>query len=190
MQQDFDDDYWDELRDRRIAAEGERLLREGLIGSLPEDAAFVRYVGPDEFATTHAECLRQQGFDATETADGGISHGAVPPEQAQALHEALHRCNIMYPVHPRYRERLTDEQRSRLYDYFVNELVPCLQAEGRRIGPVPSRETFIATFYTDESWHPYHSVGASNQREWARLNERCPQRPPIEELYGDEPGDG
>src|SRR5690606_19973409 len=149
--------HWDALRDERIAAKGEQLLRDGLVDSLPTDVEFVRYLDRDEWAEVHAQCLRDQGFHTEVTPDGGLRFNA-PADQQRALHEAQYRCDVQYPIHPRFRQPLTTEQIALLYGYYVDTLRPCLEAEGYEIEQPPSLETFTATLYEDSSWHPYNSV--------------------------------
>ena len=151
----------------------------------PTDAEFVRFIEPDEYATVHVECLQRQGIPARATFDGGIKFGDIPDDQAQAQHEAIHRCEVMYPVHPRYSLPHTPEQIRITYDYYTETLVPCLAAEGYDVGTPPSWETFLASYGTPNQWVPYASVDAPTEQEWERINTVCPQSPPLEELYGD-----
>jgi len=153
---------------------------------VPTDVGLVRFVEPDEYGRVIAQCVRDQGFDATETFDGGVSYGAVPDDQTRAQREAIYRCEVQYPLHPRYLQPFTEDQIRTVYRYYVNELTPCLEAEGFAVGDPPSEETFIATYGTADMWSPYDSIlrGVSPE-EWQQINERCPQEPPLEDLYGD-----
>jgi len=174
--------HWDALRDELIANQGEYLLREDLVDSLPTDVEFVRYLDPDEWAEVHAQCLRDQGFHVEVTLDGGLLFN-LPEDQQKALHEAAYRCDVQYPVHPRFRQRLSIEQIALLYEYYVDTLKPCLEAEGYEIEQPPSLETFAATLYEDSSWHPYNSVPLIRREEQHRLQQKCPMIPPTEVLH-------
>lgn len=88
------DDAWAALRDQALAEEAAALGVE-----VPADVEFVRYLHIDEYAPVIAECVREQGFDATATSDGGVAFGQVPQDQGTALHTALIQCKAMYPVH-------------------------------------------------------------------------------------------
>jgi hypothetical protein len=177
---------WDALRDELIASRGAQLLRDGLLDSLPTDAQFVRYLDPGEWAEVRAQCLLDQGFHADATPDGGLIFRDYPEEQQKPLHEATYRCDVMYPVHPVYEQQLDDGQLTLLYDYYLDALRPCLEAEGFDIAEPPSLETFIDSYYRDGSWNPYSSVPSLPLEEWYRLQEECPQTPPLAELYGED----
>lgn len=150
----------------------------------PDDAEFVRFIESSEYGEVHAECIREQGFGAEATFDHGVEYDPVPPEQGVALHEAIFRCQVAYPVHPRYSLPWTDEMIRTLYDYYVDELVPCLTAEGYTLQEAPSWESFLADYGTERTWTPYAVVDAGTPEEWQQINETCPQGPPSEELFG------
>lgn len=173
---------WMVLYEQELAA-FEGLLREqGL--EVPTDAEFVRFIEPDEYGRVHAECMREQGFDAEETFDGGVSYDAVPPDQAGAQQQALYRCQVQYPVHPRFTQPLTEDQIRLVYDHFVGFLVDCLTDEGYEVPAAPSWETFLADYHSQGgAWHPYDAVEPTSDAEWQEINEKCPQNPPLEELY-------
>lgn len=182
-----DTEDWDAIRDRHITEMGEQMLRQGRLEALPTDAEFVCYISRDESGRVYAECISEQGFDATENSSGGV-HFDVPKEQQPALAVAEYRCLARYPVHPVFMQPLTEEQVEILYDYYVDTLVPCLEGEGYDVGEVPTLETYKATRRTDEQWFPYNVVGAVPEDEWRRINEKCPQGPPTDVLYGDNLG--
>lgn len=154
----------------------------------PEDVAFERYISPEEYATVMVPCLTEQGIPVRALADGGIAFDDIPPEQALLQAEAMYRCDVRFPTHPLFAEPLDDEQLRRLYGYLVGDLTACLEAEGYASSPPPTVETFIAS-YSDpnaEVWTPYPVDDPRLQQpeEWDRLNEICPQAPPLEVLYG------
>jgi hypothetical protein len=170
------DHDWDALRDRALAQEAEAL---GV--ALPADAEFVRYINPDEYGRVHAACMTEQGFEATETFDGGVRYGPIPDEQGEAQRIAAMRCKVMYPVHPRFHLPTTESELLALYDYYVNDLVPCLAAEGYEGPEHPSRETFLASCLSDDDsvdrWHPCVAVGDVPFNAWEQINLTCPQLP-------------
>lgn len=176
---------WDSIRDRRIAAEGRRLLDEGLVDALPE-AEFVRYIDPDEYAEVYVQCLNEQGFPAKASGKSAFEVGEIPEDQAKSLNEAMYRCEVMYPVHPTYGQPLTDKQLNILYDYLTIDLVNCLESEGYEVADVPSREVFVSTYRARSPWHPYDSVVGISESQMQRLREACPPEPPLERLFGEE----
>jgi hypothetical protein len=154
----------------------------------PTDVEFERYISPDEYAIVMVPCLNELGIPASTLPDGGVGFGDIPADQALAQKEAMYRCEVRYPTHPRFLEPLDDGQLRRLYAYFVDELVHCLEAEGYVVDPPPTMETFVASYSDPESeaWTPY-PVGdpqLEDTDEWYRLNQICPQTPPLEDLYG------
>jgi hypothetical protein len=91
---------------------------------------------------------------------------------------------LSFPIDPKYTTPLTDQQLGALYDYNLNTLVPCLEAEGYEVPDAPSKTTFIDTFLSDP-WYPYADAfgsGSYSQAEYYRVSELCPQWPP--DLYG------
>lgn len=154
----------------------------------PQDVEFERYIYPDEYAAALVPCLTEQGVPASALPDGGIGFGDIPPEQARLQTEALYRCQVRFPVHPFFEQPLDDEQLRRLYDYLAEELTACLEAEGYATAPPPSAEIFIESYYDPQSatWSPYpiEDPRLDQEAEWYRLNEVCPQTPPLEVLYG------
>jgi hypothetical protein len=172
---------WDALRDQALAQEAQALGVE-----VPDDVEMVRYISIDEFGVVRARCLTEQGFQATATFDGGLTFTPVPDDQGEAQRIASMRCAVMYPVHPRYHQPPTEAQLRITYDYYVDELVPCLAAAGYDAGEPPTWETFRATYFDDGSWTPYRGVVATNPdpAAWQEINETCPQAPPTERLFG------
>lgn len=181
-EQDVD---WDSIRDRRIAEEGRRLLEEGLVETLPE-AEFVRYIEPDDYAEVYVECLNEQGFPAKATGKSAFEIGEIPEDQSKSLNEAMYRCEVMYPVHPRYAQPLTDKQLNILYDYLTTELVSCLASEGYEVADAPSREVFVSRYRARSPWHPYDSVVGLSESQMNRLREICPPEPPLDRLFGED----
>jgi hypothetical protein len=179
---------WMAMYEDYLASQAESLRARGL--EVPTDAEFVRFLELGEFPSVYAECLREQGFDAELSPDGGgLIQDSVPPDQHSAHLRAFYRCQVRYPVHPRFSLPLTDGQVRVLYDYFVESLVGCLEDEGYEVSPAPSFETFLAEWRSPHhAWEPYDSVQIFDQRRSLEVYERCPQRPPVVDLYGEPDG--
>lgn len=177
---------WEELYEAEMEAVAQR-YEQDTGQPPPEDAEFIRFIDATEYGRVRASCAREYGFEAEETFDGGVAYGQVPEEQRSAFAEAIYRCDVGYPVHPRYLAPPTEEMLRRSYEYHVNEVVPCLIAEGYEVPPVPSWETYRSGRSGDNEaggWHPYTLVNAPSEEEWQRINETCPQNLPPEELFG------
>ncbi len=164
------------------------VARRFLLDDPPQDAQFERYISPDEYGAVMVPCLNDQGIPARHSGDGGVLYGHIPEEQALLQREALYRCEVRFPTHPRYFEPLNAEQLGRLYVYLVEDLVSCLETEGYNVSSPPTLEVFIGSFNDPAvpSWHPYPAGDPRIQQpeEWNRLNTACPQFPPLDELYG------
>ncbi|HEY8452598.1 MAG: hypothetical protein FWJ70_16410 [Micromonosporaceae bacterium] len=178
----LDEAEWMALYEKELAERAGELRLRGV--DVPTDAEFVRFIEPDEYGRVHSACLRDQGFEAEETFDGGVQFGDVPSELASAQQQAMYRCEVMYPVHPRYSLPLTDGQIRVIYDYFVGPLVDCLTAEGYDVPAAPPWETFLADHNSPKgAWHPYDAVDPTTEAQWQQINEKCPQSPPLADLY-------
>lgn len=155
----------------------------------PQDVVFERYISLDEYAEVLVPCLTEQGIPAHASADGGITFGDIPPEQALLQAEAIYRCEVRFPIHPMFSEPLNDEQLRRLYRYLTEDLRNCIEAEGYETTSPPSEEVFIESYYDPGAvaWSPWpiDDPRLQDQAEWGRLSEVCPQSPPMELLYGD-----
>lgn len=147
------------------------------------DTTRIRFVEPGEWASALAECLRSEGFEATVHQDGGIRLGPIPREQNEAQALAYFSCAVSYPVDPRYSVPLNESQLAYLYRYYVQRLVPCLEAEGYAISNPPTWQRFLETYGATSPWSPYSDVLENVEQRWIVINELCPQHP--EGLYGE-----
>lgn len=182
----------DEPFDQGLPPPNEESLRELAVqyrlSDPPEDVKFERYISPEEYAAVMVPCLTEQGIPVKALPDGGIGFEDIPPEQAVLQSEAMYRCSVRFPTHPLFAEPLDDEQLRRLYDYLVEDLTVCLEEEGYAAPPPPTVEAFISS-YSDpgaDAWSPYpvEDSRLDQEAEWYRLNNVCPQTPPLEVLYG------
>ena len=175
------------------AADAERLIEEHLKYYADEariadptvkvpHVARVRFVDPSDSPTVLAECLRSEGFEAAAEPDGGLSVG-YPEEQHAAFALALYVCNAKYPPHPKYLAPLNESQREFVYDFLVNELVPCIEKAGFDVGEIPSLQAYLTDAGTPREWVPMAEVSAPG---W--LQYRCEQAP--DGLYGELKDDG
>lgn len=142
----------------------------------------VRFVTPSDWAVTKAQCMTEAGYVAMAERDS-VEFGGIPVDQEEAFDLAALECDLKYPMDPRYSSPLSDYQVQYLYEYYVLDLVPCLEASGIDVGDAPSLQRFRETFETAEGWTPYNAVNIDEAlREWDALNARCPQAPA--DLFG------
>ncbi len=153
--------------------------RDALLSVHPDadipEVDLIRYVSATDWAPAIVDCMLGQGFGASLLADGGVSYDEPPAGQEEAQAIAVYVCMAEYPVEPTS-EQLTEDQLRTLYDYYVNELVPCLADAGYDVIDAPSFETFRDS-YSTSPWSPYSSVAPSTQAEWDKINTICPQNP-------------
>ncbi len=170
------------------AADAERLIEEHLEFYADEariadptvqipDVARVRLLDPSESPEAIAQCLREEGFDADVEPDGGLSIGHRI-EQRAAFALAHYVCNAKYPPDPKYLAPLNESQHEFLYEFLVNELVPCIEKAGFDVGEIPSFQAYLADVGTPREWVPMAEVAAPG---W--LQYRCEQAP--DGLYGE-----
>lgn len=126
-----------------------------------------------------AECLTNQGFPTTVRPDDGISFSEITAEQVDAFHLEYYLCEARFPVDPAEFQVLTPHEIDSIYQYYVNELVPCLTREaGAEFTEIPTMQQFQENWETGRNvWTPYLQVPEGNQEEWFRLNAECPQKP-------------
>lgn len=115
-----------------------------------------------------AECLRERGWDAVTSESGpgtlGIDLASeIPDAQADDRSIDLKQACPSEVGEKRPLEMMSDEQLSRQHDWALLTR-HCLVDHGQRISEPPSREYFIANYYTD------------NERAGTTLTspERCP----------------
>lgn len=148
-------------------------------GATRPEVELVRYVFPEEWGPTRVECLTEQGIEATYSAGQGVQT-MIPDGQGESFAIAGYICAAKYPMDPIANLPLNDSQYEYVYWYFTTVLTPCLEGFGVQVENPPSLETFKETYYTEDFWSPYGSVGGDV--DWEELNSDCPQSGPG--LYG------
>jgi hypothetical protein len=174
-----------DLRIRRDAYL-KRVASDYGLGDMPE-IELVRWVSPSNWATVQAECLREAGFPVAVQDGGIVAEGeGIPEAQAGPFNEARYACAAKYTMHPQYQLPLSTTALGKLYDYYVEQAVPCLTREGVSVSEPPSREVWIARMRaaqaggsTVDMWAPYRSVDPAEQERLAGI---CPQQPELELL--------
>ena len=151
----------------------------------PPPTTMVRLISVNELNTVWSDCMHEQGYNVFVTFDGAQAAPVdLPESQYEAYELANYICYARYPVDESTTPVFGDEQVDILYSYYVDHLVPCLEANGYPIEYVPSKATFRATFES-EPWAPYGAVDVArlSDNAWQSLNESCPQHPPDDILY-------
>jgi hypothetical protein len=108
---------------------------------------------PSEIIHVHDRCMVEKGWELR-----GIGSINVPPDQRQAFNLDFWICAASYPISEdisTFRDRQVSEAEIRYtYNYWVEELIPCMANIGIVIGPPPSIETLISTWGTFDQWAP------------------------------------
>jgi len=145
--------------------------------SRPE-VEIVRLLMPEEWAPVTAECLRTQGFpDVTARFDGGVTPGTLAQGQLGAYQLATYTCAAMYPIDPKYRQPLDEQQLRALYDHYAGPLTACLEGIGLSVADPPSFEVFKETFATAETWNPVAGAVGSDFDAYQRVYAECDLTP-------------
>ena len=156
--------------------------RNGVLGLYPDAALpeveIVALVASTEQPQRLVTCLSEAGYEADIASDGGITLPAVTSAQEESMFIALYTCQSMYPIDPQYLDPLTEEQIREVYDYYVEQLTPCVEERDIPVEPAPSFETFTETFGTDAQWHPYANVVGLSHQDLDEILTACPQLPP------------
>lgn len=134
------------------------------------DVAVVRVVSNDERDRVITHCMAEHGF----VADSAGQLGATE-DQAQAFGLAQYVCWAQYPLDPKYWARpMTPELLTKLYHYWVDVQVPCLEDLGYAIPEAPS----LASWLGGEEWAPYYYAIPTDEKDRQRLQALCPDEPP------------
>jgi hypothetical protein len=114
------------------------------LDDLPE-VQVVRTVTPEESKAVVDECVADQGW--AQLPDGTFQ---FPSEQDRAFAMAMYICYASYPVDAAYTGPLDQQQWAAIYDYWIDETLPCLADQGFSLPEPPSRETFLSS----PTWSP------------------------------------
>lgn len=129
------------------------------------------------------DCLHEAGFsaEAFESSQGLLGfQNTAATQQVEAWSKGIARCETKVGAAPEL-PRFTPEQLGRLYDFYVRQR-DCLTVEGFTISEPPSRDTFVATYYSSDPWGPYADVGRISPTTLSELETKCPQQPTAEDL--------
>lgn len=122
----------------------------------PEEEHVDRQAEAEEFlafSRDMADCLTEAGFPSTyREFDGGISVSGGTPEEQRAARMACEETLGGVPESP----PLSAEELGALYDLEI-EAYACLVDHGYEPAPPSSKEQFVATYATGESWYAHQS---------------------------------
>lgn len=144
----------------------------------------IRHITPAESKTLIDECMTDRGWPVVD------GHIQFTSEQRDSLNMDSYICAAQYPIRPEYLQPLDGAAWGRIYDYWVNEALPCLESEGLTVNEPPSRETFVER----RAWTPDSDQVRDQVRDRVRqgeypdiehvFTEVCPVSPPEEVQLG------
>lgn len=140
----------------------------------PPSVDVVKRVGPKEQVERVVACMHKAGWSDVQIENGGIRGPWDPddPEQREAIGLALYTCYAKYPIRTELLKP-SEEMHRRLYNYFKDELAPCLKSRGYDISPAPGWEQWLHALQHDkEFWDPAIEVPHDEYPEDA-----CPRMP-------------
>lgn len=154
------------------------LLTAALAGCAPSHASALPTQLPQAALQSLLQsCLAASGVQGA--AQFEVRNGAVTVEEpggSPSLESPLTRlstCLARYPVDAGYVDTPRPAYLLMVLDYEENVLTPCLEAEGFRIEPPPTRGEYL----TGTFWTAYQSVEVDDLEQWVSLARRCPPKP-------------
>ncbi len=123
------------------------------------DVPVERIIRQSEWAEVVGDCVQGEGFPDVEIGDDGSIGFSTEGDAQRAPYDlAMYVCQARFPLDPRYSAPLDDDALGRLYDFYVDEQVPCLEGQGFDIPEPPSRQQFIDSYFDYPTWIPYAFV--------------------------------
>lgn len=151
--------------------------------------ALVRWTNPQDWAPAVAGCLTDSGFPST--AHYRSVDGKFATAQKHAYFVAYYLCTAKYTMYPYYDLPPSRAAASRLYDWTVSTLLPCITAHGYTFDPPPSREVFVEIAISGPAWTPYTDTlnGQLDPKRGAleALNVACPSTPDQKVYFEHDP---
>lgn len=155
------------------------------LDELEERPEMIREVSMAESLQVHSDCLTEAGLP--EMVDSINSDGIgreIPVDQIDAYGRADITCKVMYPVALRYYQHRSAEQLRLLYDWQVNEVIPCLEGYGERVSEPPTFESFYGT-YASNGYEVWLAIGhIESGGDEIEYHDLCPAYPPDEVFFG------
>jgi hypothetical protein len=150
-------------------------IKETFPSAVRPTETLVRFVARDDYGTVIVNCLADRNQDAI-VLGGGSDYRLDVAQGEQSAAIAEFACISQYPLDPS-EPRLSDYATKRLYQYLVEELVPCLEREGYEISEPPTLEEFGSGLQGDTPWSPYRDVEETDAARFAEVRSACPPLP-------------
>lgn len=146
------------------------------------DVDLIREVGDEDWSAVQTECLTEAGFPPFVD-NGDVVGWEGTAEQADAFALADYTCQAQYPRKMEYLQPYSVDQLDLIYDWMNETTIPCLAAQGYDVPPVPSLESFRASYSPEGGfWTPDSEVPGGVPYA---VQEICPHLPPQDVLYNE-----
>ena len=176
-----------ELAERQQALGDNIWQFTGLPSELRPDDPPTVFLSGIEWADQFVGCMNDAGFDNYTSVPG--SYSVEDRGRNEAELQAYYTCNLSYVVDYAEMGELNHAQAEYWYDYFKEQLVPCLENHDVVMFEAPTLAEFRQGFGT---WNPYWSVRPKDQQfalADERLHRECPFAPPGVDYPDPFPGD-
>lgn len=111
----------------------------------------VTVVSLDDWAAAYVKCMNNAGFASYKAVDGG-GFTAQPDEDSELERLTNYLCQMSFELEGQFDNRYSAAQIDYLYEYYSEQLVPCMAAHGFPVSGGPTRYEFAQGL---GSWHPY-----------------------------------
>lgn len=119
-------------------------------------------------------CLQDRGWEiSVSAADDSISFRGTS-DQVTAYDADYEECEAEFGEEVTDLAEFTDEMWRDLY-HQEEAVADCLRGKGVDVPPIPSYQTFVERYMSDEPWTSYSHVPAISADQEQELNEACPQ---------------
>lgn len=171
-------DFPTRTREERLAGHGALMhLKEA-----PELPPVIREVAPEE-EQARIDCLAEYGFSVQRDEIAGGTAIEVQASQTEAFWTAEYMCAAQYPLAPQYYQHYNAEQLRMLYDWQLDEAIPCLEGLGFTITEEPPTfEHFYETYASNgyEVWLALFYLDGPTTND---TEDQCPGRPPTDVFF-------
>lgn len=153
------------------------------LDEVPELPPVIREVAPEEQTEVYISCMGEYGYVVRldEVSGGRVVEWDL--DQAESYWTAGYMCAAQYPLTPKYYQPYNAEQLRMLYDWQLEEAIPCLEGLGFTITEEPPTfESFYGEYAMTGAvvWLAHRYVDGEIQNDTQDL---CPPRPPTEVFF-------
>ncbi len=127
------------------------------LAELPGERPIVSssFVTTEDYGSVLTACFADQALRGVRVVHDAVVLPAAPLTPEQRL--SLYLCSATYVIWPDEVGYLSREELERVYDYYRDWLVPCMEAHGLQVPLSVSKSAFAATpGYVD--WTPYYTL--------------------------------